>query len=77
MAHPAKSLQAPHVVESTSSAAQPRDSALVRAASSLGASAAAGLVTAATFPAASVVLPIGLAVLGGAVVAMIGRHQAA
>jgi len=53
------------------------DSVLVRAASSLGASAAAGLVTAATFPAASIVLPLGIAALGGAVVAMISRHQGA
>jgi hypothetical protein len=53
------------------------DSLLVRTASSLGVSAAAGMVTAATFPAASVILPIGVAALGAAVVAMIGRHQAA
>ncbi len=54
-----------------------RDSVLVRAASSLGASAAAGMVTAATFPAASIVLPLGIAALGGAFVAMLSRHQAA
>jgi hypothetical protein len=55
----------------------PGDSALARAASSLGASAAAGMVTAATFPAASIVLPLGIAALGGAVVAMLSRHQGA
>lgn len=54
-----------------------RDSVLVRAASSLGASAAAGMVTAATFPAASIVLPLGIAALGGAFVAMLSRHQSA
>ena len=53
-----------------------RDGVLVRAASSLGASAAAGMVTAATFPAASFVLPLGIAAIGGAIVAMIARHQA-
>jgi hypothetical protein len=54
-----------------------RDSLLVRAASSLCASAAAGMVTAATFPAASIVLPLGIAALGGAFVAMLSRHHAA
>ena len=82
MAHPSKTLQGPHVAEGQAapeSAApkRPGDSLWVRAASSVGASAAAGMVTAATFPAASIVLPIGIAALGAAVVAMIGRHQAA
>lgn len=80
--HPAKSLQVPHApgavdIATPSDVKQPRDSVLVRAASSLGASAAAGLVTAATFPAASITLPLGIAALGGAVVAMIARHQTA
>ena len=80
--HPAKSLQVPHAgaVEAASHAdGEPaqRDSVLVRAASSLGASAAAGMVTAATFPAASIVLPLGIAALGGAFVAMLSRHQGA
>ena len=67
-------------VEAASQAADKpaeRDSVLVRAASSLGASAAAGMVTAATFPAASIVLPLGIAALGGAFVAMLSRHQSA
>jgi len=79
--HPAKSLQVPHVAAAIDAASHAdgepaeRDSVLVRAASSLGASAAAGMVTAATFPAASIVLPLGIAALGGAFVAMLSRHQ--
>ena len=82
--HPAKSLQVPHVADIVEAAPHhaadkpvERDSALVRAASSLGASAAAGMVTAATFPAASIALPLGIAALGGAFVAMLSRHHAA
>ena len=80
--HPVRALQGSHgpVAAQAASPAEgskpSRDGVLVRAASSLGASAAAGMVTAATFPAASFVLPLGIAAIGGAVVAMIARHQA-
>jgi hypothetical protein len=81
LAHPAKAPQSHVVAEGqpaapAAAAKRAPDSLWVRTASSLGVSAAVGMVTAATFPAAPVVLPIGLAALGAAVVAMIGRHQA-
>lgn len=73
--HRAKALQGQSLHAQAAATGQPRDSIWVRAASSVGASAAAGMVTAATFPAASVLLPISIAALGGVLVAMIGRHQ--
>lgn len=49
-----------------------QQSAMIRAATALGASAAAGLVTAAALPAAAILVPMGAAAIAGLFVAYLG-----